>query len=442
MRAGLAVSLALALEIGACVAPRGAEAPASSAPGARATNQSNDILFVRGRGTIAVVSARTGERTKEFADGVLAPEWTAPGPMSARVMYTVTHQSGTTTVAMLDLSNGGTAPARSLSFDGDFVARSQFDGSPGGLSSNGRWLALVAPTLQQTDGSLRSRFAIVDTALAAQPRLVDLPGSFFLVAIADDGASLYLQENLPADHPIERRWRVYDLGRGDLIEARPAAGPPVAGFPFGLGATSPDGKARADLYPVGRDISAPVLQLLRLDQRAAANVALPEWMFSGGEDQLGWSLVFASDGRALYAVNGSLGAIALVDVASATVTRSARLAVARADDHRFAAALLRAILPMAEAKRLIRGGAVLSPDGTLLYAIGGRTILVVSTTTLAVVRRLDASAELEGLALSAGGARIYAVSDETMTIRILDAVSGALLGEIRTPQYTSIIRVE
>ena len=455
---GLALSTAVVLA--ACIPAPGPSAASPTPPPSTANDllaTDPDLIFVRSgsaaaytQGTLALISARTGERMKEWTEGVLAPEWN--GDRAVRgVMYTIgwTATPGGVVTTVSRIESLGQPAAKSTSFAGWFVPRTQHSGAPDGLSHDGRWLALFDPELKRPDGTFRSRFAILGTALDSAPTQVELGGNFWFEAIADDGKTLYLTENVPWDRPTDQYLRVYDLERHTLVPGNvPLTGPPLTGYPLGVEAMSSDGSRHYRMYAVGRDVSAPVLRSLHVNDRKGTTISLPSSMFSGGEAQIAWALVPTPDGRTVYAVNGELGAVVEFDARTETVRRSMKW------DTRSSAtgpidALIRWFLPVAEAKRFVRAGAVLSLDGKWLYLIGPKSIFAVRTEDLAIERRSKAvddrftdGPELEALALSPDDARVYAVSDEAARIFVFSALDGRQLGAIAVPQFTSIVRIE
>ena len=97
---------------------------------------------------------------------------------------------------------------------------------------------------------------------------------------------------------------------------------------------------------------------------------------------------------------------------------------------------------MAEAKRYITGGALLSPDGRSIYASGIKGVAVIDRETLAS-RMWETTHEFDNMALSPDGRRLYATSNAEAKIFIIDTADGASLGTFAAPSYAqAILRVD
>src|SRR5207237_8771190 len=81
------------------------------------------------------------------------------------------------------------------------------------------------------------------------------------------------------------------------------------------------------------------------------------------------------------AVSTALGVVDAIDARQLTLGRTGQITVSRGDDGAFAA-ITRFFFPIADAKRYITGGAVLSPDGTRIYAVAYNGVSVVGTESL------------------------------------------------------------
>jgi hypothetical protein len=107
------------------------------------------------------------------------------------------------------------------------------------------------------------------------------------------------------------------------------------------------------------------------------------------------------------------------------------------------AAIGRLFFPVADAKRYITGGALLSPSGDRIYAAAYRGIAVVDTATLSSRAVWQSDGEFDALALTAEGERLYAVSNTSRRIAIIATRDGSKLGELVIPAFAqAIIRID
>jgi hypothetical protein len=91
-----------------------------------------------------------------------------------------------------------------------------FDGTPGGLSADGRKLIVADPNSINPQVR-RTSFVVLDTKRLRVLRTVQLKGSFSFDALSPDARSLYLIEHLYSNEdPTHYRVRVYDLKAGKL----------------------------------------------------------------------------------------------------------------------------------------------------------------------------------------------------------------------------------
>jgi hypothetical protein len=124
-----------------------------------------------------------------------------------------------------------------------------YDGSPSGLSADGRTLVLIRPRVSfpQTE----TRLAILEAGTLRLRRLVRLHGDFSFDAVAPDGRSLYLIHYLSQFDPTRYEVRAFDVAAGRL---RPGAivdprerDEKMRGFPV-TRAMSPGGRWAYTLY--------------------------------------------------------------------------------------------------------------------------------------------------------------------------------------------------
>jgi DNA-binding beta-propeller fold protein YncE len=430
-------SLVLLLVLASCGAQ--IAAPRDEGPGAQSSvsrELAPDAIYVRQAGNgnaalISVIDARTGAVLRALPDGVVSAD--------RSTLYLTEYLNGAsqTRIRAIDVATGH--EVRAFTIDGAFRTLSSNDG-PAGLSADGRWLALSPDTVKLNDEWL-SGFAVVNTTSGAVSGRVELKSTsmFAFVGIAPDGASLFVDELGDG----ATRLRVWDFSTaaflpdaviGTLWDGRQqgfATGPRVFA----------DAKRLAWL-DTGNG-SAPAVRLLDLATKRVATVRLPDAQRSDDfEKYLLWSLAISHDGSTVYAVNPALGVIDEVDALGGVFRRAGQITVTRAQDDGFAA-LGRLLFPVADAKRYIRGGAVLSPDGRTLYAAGTTGIAVIDTASLASRAPWATDSSFDSFTLSPDGVRLYGINDQFGKIRIVRTTDGAVLGEIKPASYPGeVVRVD
>jgi hypothetical protein len=124
-----------------------------------------------------------------------------------------------------------------------------FDGTPDGLSRDGRTLVLIRPR----DGfpQPRTRLALLDAQRLTVERSLELRGDFSFDAVSPDGLTVYLIEYLAPDNPARYAVRAYDVHAGRLLDA-PVIDPnepdeQMNGYPV-TRTTSRDGRWAYTLY--------------------------------------------------------------------------------------------------------------------------------------------------------------------------------------------------
>lgn len=197
-----------------------------------------------------------------------------------------------TIVERIDMSDG--AVDRWWYLRGSYVIPAvAYDGSAGGLSANGRTLALV--NFSRTFPPPPTKVAILDTDVYLRHprrpgqhrpqhaiRYWDLRGQFAFQAISPDGAKLYMRHDRRRDRgsAYDRRPDDFDLwaldtGNGGLAP-RPLtvsnSGRPLAGLPIS-GTTSPNGRWAYALYD--GDMRLPFLLALDTATGRVLRVDLP-----------------------------------------------------------------------------------------------------------------------------------------------------------------------
>lgn len=189
-----------------------------------------------------------------------------------------------------------------------------YDGSPGGLSADGRTLVLISPRLRYP--RRRTSFAVVDTGRLAVRRRLGLKGDFSFDAISPDGRLLYLIQYNPRNFG-EYAVRAYDLGTRRLLH-RPVVDPreadePMTGVPVTREASS-DGRWAYTLYDSPEH---PFVHALDTEERTAVCIDL---------DDLNkvWGASLSLRGATLYVLGPRGRVLARID------TRTHRLVKPRA----------------------------------------------------------------------------------------------------------------
>jgi hypothetical protein len=406
-------------------APPSASSPT---PAASRTVAVSDVVTIRQAGgpatTLAVRSVATGAVQKEVPDGVLLPD--------GRTLITVETGTYSVMIARVDRVTG--ERGRTTTLQAYWKLRPTF-GGPGGLSGNGKWLGLVGSAFNFSDPAGQwtghSEFGVLDTELTSLPRVVKLDGNYTLETVSDDGRSLYLVESTPPDRPTRSRLLVYDLASGALVGPTGDELPPLNGFrtdPIRIGA------AAYSLIAFGQD--APYLVRLDVDAREVRVMRVPTERAASGETALLWSMAKTRDGKTLFVANPAAGVVNEIDVASLTVRRTGKLSAA--PDGGILAAIASWIVPVAEAKMIVRAGAILSGDEQTLYVVAEAGVRAIETRTLAP-RQFAAAGQFADLALSPDGARLYALNAFGRWMSVFDARSGERLADIDVGGYPQAI---
>jgi len=378
-----------------------------------------------------VIDVHSNSAPRTLPAGVPAPDWS--------ILYTATYDGAHTQIAALDPLTGAVLRATSLAH----AYQTQWDegygtADAGGVSPNGRWLALTGSHEYHADGPVLSRFAVLDTAFAQPAQLLVLTGNYTFDALANDGQTLFLIENLPPDQttpPADTtpRYRVV------FIDLRhPTNAPQVLVDKTTQGATMagtrqstvviPDGQWLFSLY---RNPKQPFIHALNLTNRFAVCIFLPA--ASGDPAAQGrWALARTSDATRLYAANSATNTVVEIDAMSLSTLRTVHLALAAPQAANPLAALVAGFAPhrvAAKGDRLATGIAV-TPDGGTLVLSGGQGLTLVDAHTLQVRTHVLTDQYIGSVAISADGQRLYAANGDMGLLVVLDLVSGATHGTI------------
>jgi DNA-binding beta-propeller fold protein YncE len=377
---------------------------------------------------LSLIDPATGARMRDLPSGVPTADWST--------LYVTEWGPDATTVRALDPRTGQTL--RETTVRGRYVLPEEgLGGTPGGLSPNGRWLVLTTKsgyTVDSTDTARpRVSMIVLDTAFTAPPTRIDLDGDFAFDAISPDGGSLYLIEHVTASGTatpdLGYKVRCFDLRVGALLPGVVVDKTTATEIMRGTRSTtvvSPNGQWDYSLYL--RETGGPFIHALNLTDRYAVCIFLPKTGPDDWEQQLLWSLALTKDGRTLYAANGALGMVSVIDVDSQSLRRTVTLPATSAANPLVSFA--RWLMPHASAKRIVTGGATLTPDGARLLVIAEHGVVILNTSDLSVQRRALGELALDSIAVSPDGQHVYALNaltgdgDASRLIR-LDLATGA-----------------
>ena len=207
----------------------------------------------RGLGCLltTVVAMMLATPTAALADGlpILGVDASRTGLTdSAGSRYVTLNADGSTVLARTEIRGGEISASRLV--EGRFtIPAVAYDGSPSGLSADGRTLVLIRPRLAfpQRD----TTFALIDTARLRLRDVLTLRGNYSFDAISPDGSTLFLIEYTSPRDPTRYQVRAYDLASRRVLP-EPIVDPSepderMAGMPVSRVA-SPDGRWAYTLY--------------------------------------------------------------------------------------------------------------------------------------------------------------------------------------------------
>lgn len=248
---------------------------------------------------------------------------TVPG---AAARY-VTLPTGRNTIVARIRRDGGTVVASQFVPGVFTVPAVALDGTPGGLSADGRTLVLIRP--RPGFPRTRTQLRVLGTGTLSVRRAVTLRGDFSYDALSPDGKRLYLIQYTSRFDPTHYRVRAYDLkaGRlepGAIIDPR-EPDEKMRGYPLTRTA-SPDGRWAYTLYDGGG--AHPFIHALDTANATAACIDLDD--LAGRPDLGGMNL---DVGEATLTVRDGDAAVAVIDRETFAVRDpSPRPATARAAD--------------------------------------------------------------------------------------------------------------
>ena len=327
-----------------------------------------------------------------------------------------------------------------LTLPGAYAFANEAGPAPAGFSPNGRWLVLVG------ESGAKSSFAIVDTSLVRLAAFAEVPGPFTYDAISDDGSSLYLIERITPEAARQLpgvnatygyRVRVYDVPAGKMSETLVVdvklaaqtdgnnAETRLDGIMSGIyqsSVPSRDGRWNFSFYY--NPTRGPFIHVLHLDSRSAFCILDLPLVSGGFEKRLGWSLALTPSGKTLYAVNGPLGLVSVIDATTLKVGRTVTVPG----------------LPVAATTIQSASSSTLSRDARKLYFTADRGVALVDTSDFSLRGLFLGDRPVTSVSLSEDGRRLYALSADG-TVWMLDATTGKQLGQISTQGAVALLGV-
>jgi hypothetical protein len=261
--------------------------------------------FVYGMALVAVVVAAVPGVADADGLPVLGVDVGNSGVVTADGARYVTMASGGNTVVARVAQTGGRV-LMWRSFPGTFtIPAVAYDGSAGGLSADGKTLALIEP--RQSFPRAQTRFLILGRGLAARGS-VSLKGDFSFDAISPNGRWLYLVHYTSPQDPTRYLVQGYDLRHWRLSPAPiidpTAPGDKMRGNPV-TRAMSADGRWAYTLYDGGG--GTPFVHALDTVARTAHCIDLDS--LSAGTDLSKLRLAVVGGGKQLEIRGGRGGTI-------------------------------------------------------------------------------------------------------------------------------------
>jgi hypothetical protein len=235
-------------------------------------------------------------------------------PLSApagKVEYT-TERGGRGHTRLIESARYG-GPLRERRLVGAFaIPAVAYDGSPAGLSADGRTLVLISPRTRFPRRA--TTFAVVDARRLVVRRLIRLRGDFSFDAISPDARTMYLIEYSPRDF-TNYAVRTYDM-RASRLLSRPVvdpdeAGEPMSGVPVSR-TTGPDGRWAYTLY---QSADHPFVHALDTERRTAVCIDLDHL-------KAVWNATLELRGERLEVVRRSGRVLAAIDTRTHRLVRS------------------------------------------------------------------------------------------------------------------------
>jgi hypothetical protein len=306
--------------------------------------------------------------------------------------------------SLIDTNPENGATLRTLQLPRHYdLPKATISGVPGGMSQNGRWLALEA--FERTGGTpTATHLLLVDTTFGSNPVPVELKGWFEFDAISNDGHNLFLIQYVA---PKQYHVRLYHVAQHELdpnfvVEKGASLTSTMAGIKL-MSVASGDGEWLYSLYV--RENEGAFIHGLQLDGGPfAACIDLPGEGYSKDPDQFRWSLAINPTGSTLYAANGMMGVVSEIGIGGSTWPTMRSTAKTRVGASAHSSLVV-------QAKEFGSNTAIVSTDGKTLITAGQTGIVLMNTTTLSERARALDGWHIWSVGLTPDGRTLYALSD-------------------------------
>lgn len=323
--------------------------------------------------------------------------------------------------SLIDTNPENGATLRTLQLPRHYeLPKATISGVPGGMSQNGRWLALQAFDRSGAT-TTATRLLLVDTSFGSNPVPIDLRGWFDFDAISNDGQNLFLIQYVAPQQYHVRLYHVsqHELDPNFVVEKGASPTSTMAGVKL-MSVASRDGEWLYTLY--ARENEGAFIHGLMLNGGPfAACIDLPGEGYSKDPDQFRWSLAINPTGSTLYAANGAMGLVSEIPIGGNTwpTVRATSKIGAGASAHS-------SLVPNVQAKEFGSNTTIVSTDGKTLITAGRTGIVWVDTTNLRERARALDGWHVWSLGLTPDGRTLYALSDSGQIAEV--AVSSASVG--------------
>jgi DNA-binding beta-propeller fold protein YncE len=189
------------------------------------------------------------------------------------------------------------------------------------------------------------------------------------------------------------------------------------------------------VFTLYRGATHPFIHALNTREAWAVCLDLPEIGHDDADAALDWGIAQDADGRAVFAVNATLGLAAAIDPAELSIRRATAF-----DAPRAAVSIELAKFGHTDVDPVGRR-VVASRDGGAVFAAGAGGIVRLDTEQLTVIGRFLEGTAIEALALTEDATSIYALAHDGRILRV-DAESGEILGQVPGGPYDRLVAMD